>query len=208
MDLKELLNDHQMYHSQFQQDYFITARAGGTKYGMYKQALRELYKRYRGLKGLYADKALLQVDIDELDASENENVFEERRNEINKAKKIMYMEEIDKNIFDTEREFERFYKQAATLKNSLGNIDENKRNKYDIDMWKYKLKEMAALDYISNGRLSKATIELVFTLPFAMRTQTLAIIKNSKTLLDWYERRTTTVRIDDSSIDVKKLLKE
>ena len=45
MTIDDLLLDHQEFHSDLQMDSFITLRAGGTLYGCYKQALRELSTR-------------------------------------------------------------------------------------------------------------------------------------------------------------------
>ena len=45
MTISELLVDHQEFHSDLQMESFITLRAGGTLYGCYKQALRELSTR-------------------------------------------------------------------------------------------------------------------------------------------------------------------
>jgi len=64
--LKNLLDDHQTGMSQFQDDYFVTTRAGGTLYGQYKQSLRELYKRFRGLRELTCNQERLSIDIEEL----------------------------------------------------------------------------------------------------------------------------------------------
>ena len=50
VSLDDLFADHQGSHSNFQMDNFITIRSGGTAYGQYKQSLRELHKRWRGLK--------------------------------------------------------------------------------------------------------------------------------------------------------------
>ena len=94
-NLMKLLDDHQIYHSDFQMDNFITIRSGETQYGQYKQALRELFKRYRGLKELYTGRELLQVDIDELNEKHSDNDFEIRRTNINLAKHRMDMEDLD-----------------------------------------------------------------------------------------------------------------
>jgi hypothetical protein len=48
--LKAMLDDHQKYHSNLQIDRFIIYKSGVTPYGMYKQALRELYSRYESMK--------------------------------------------------------------------------------------------------------------------------------------------------------------
>jgi hypothetical protein len=206
MNLQELFKDHQLYHSEFQQDYLITVRSGGTQYGMYKQALRELYKRYRGLKQLYGEKELLQVDIDELAVSTSDNVFEQRRNDIKHAQKIMAMEEMDKNIADTEREFKRFYQQACTLKAQIGELTEEKRNQLDREMWEFKLKEMAAVDWTTTGRLSNNTVEFLMSLPDNMRKPMLNTIKDVPTLIDWYETRQADILLPEKEVDIKQLM--
>jgi len=203
--LKKLLADHQLYHSEFQQDYFITVRAGGTEYGQYKQALRELSKRYRGLKELYAEKELLQIDIDELTEVKTRDKFVKRRNEIKRTQKIMAMEDIDSNIKDTEREFERFYQQAVALKEKIGELTPLKRSILDRDMWEFKIKEMASIDFICNGKLSASTVELVMCVPRETRKDLLNQISQRKELIDWYEKR-EDVKISLPSVDINKLL--
>ena len=203
--LKKLFEDHQLYHSEFQQDYFITVRGGGTEYGMYKQALRELHKRYRGLKELYSEKELIQVDIDELAERKVKDKYEKRRNEIKHAQKIMAMEDMDKNIEDTEREFKRFYQQAISLKEKIGDLTDIKRNALDKDMWIYKAKEMAAIDFVTSGRITKGTYELISAMPKEMRKDVLVQITNHNELLNWYENK-EDVDLELPEVDVKKML--
>ncbi|TLN17639.1 hypothetical protein FDZ71_06235 [bacterium] len=185
--LIDLLADHQLYHSEFQQDYLITARAGGTTYGMYKQALRELFKRKRGLEELYSEKELLLIDIDELETLSAGAGFENRRNAVRLKQKRGHLYDMDKNIQDTEREFKRFYQQAAALKAVIGDLTDEKRKALDEDMWRYKLKEMAAIDWIAHGRLGNVTVEMLMAMPIATRKSLLAEIKNHNALIDWYE---------------------
>jgi len=207
MKLKQLIDDHQLYHSEFQQDYMITTRAGGTPYGQYKQSLRELFKRYRGLKELYTEKELLQVDIDELSEIKTKNKFDQRRNQIKRTQKIMNMEDLDKNISDTEREFKRFYQQAAALKTLIGDLTDIKRDILDRDMWEYKIKEMAAIDWITSSRLGQNTVEYLMCAPVEMRKKLLNEIKNQAELIMWYEnKKDTTLNLPD--VDAKKLLQE
>ncbi|KKS11428.1 MAG: hypothetical protein UU63_C0006G0018 [Candidatus Uhrbacteria bacterium GW2011_GWF2_41_430] len=206
INLQELFNDHQLYHSEFQQDYLITVRAGGTTYGQYKQALRELYKRYRGLKELYSSKELLRVDIDELAAAKTCNQFEQRRNDIKRTQKVMSMEELDKNIEDTEREFKRFYAQACALKSQIGDLTPEKRNALDRDMWEYKLKEMAAIDILTTGHLGNVTYEMITAAPVEMRRKVLTLCGDKARLIDWYESKTAEMELPESQIDVKMLM--
>lgn len=206
MDLNELLKDHQLYHSEFQQDNFITVRSGGTEYGQYKQALRELFKRYRGLKELCSEKELLQVDIDELTEKKVKDKYEKRRNEIKRTQKIMAMEDLDKNIQDTEREFKRFYQQAAALKEKIGELTDVKRDILDRDMWEFKVKEMAALDFVSTGRVSRGTYEMLTSFPKKQRLKLAKEIGKPAELIEWYESKEDTV-LKLPEVDIKGLLK-
>jgi hypothetical protein len=207
INLNELFADHQIYHSDFQMDNLITVRAGGTLYGQYKQALRELYKRYRGLKQLYSEKELLQVDIDELAAKNSCNQFEQRRNEINHKTKLLSMDEMNKNIEDTEREFQRFYAQACVLKSQIGDLTPGKRDKLDREMWEYKLKEMAAIDILTTGHLGNVTYEMIGAVPVKMRFEVLELCEDRKKLLEWFENKNASeMALPENQIDIKLLM--
>jgi hypothetical protein len=185
--LQELIDDHRMYHDETQMDCFITAKAGGTPYGMYRQALRELYKRLRGLKGLYADYALLEVDIDELEAKEAENEFESRRNRIHLVRKKLTLQELEKSIADTEREFLRFYGQAVALKKVVGKLTPEKRLKLDREFWAHQAKERAAVDLLTTGLVGVHAIDLIQYLPVEERAPIFAQLKDKQALLRWFE---------------------
>jgi len=194
MDLKTLLNDHQTGMSQFQDDYLVTVRAGGTLYGQYKQALRELYKRFRGLRELTSNNARLQNDIGELEYKIDckvgcDNRFESRRNEIDLKEKIMLMEESQRVIKDTKREFTRFYQQAAYLKGKIGDLTDEKRHQLDIEMWEFKIKEMAVVDWITSGRLRNNTFEFLHSCPKSMKLRLAASIQNQEELIEWYDSK-------------------
>lgn len=207
MDLKELLDDHQLYHSSFQIDNFITIRAGETQYGQYKQTLRELFKRYRGLKELYVARELLQVDIEELEYN-NKTGFIKRRNDINLAKHRMDMEDLERNISDTEREFKRFYAQAWTLKAQIGELTSEKRDILDQEMWVHKLKTMVAVDYITKGRIGENALTFIRSIPMEIRKPLLAEIKDQKTLIEWFDdfdQSLPPLQIEEN-INIQKLL--
>lgn len=209
-NLKELLDDHQIYHSDFQMDNFITIRAGETQYGQYKQALRELFKRYRGLKELYVAKELLQVDIDELEFEEIPSLkYNHRRNMINLTKHRMDLEDLERNIEHTEREFKRFYAQADALKKEIGELTPEKRNKLDQEMWLHKLKSMVAIDYLTKGRISENAVAFIMSLSNDLRKLLLTEIKNHNELIAWFENYNQplpSLQIKED-INIQKLLK-
>ena len=209
MHLETLFNDHQLYHSEFQMDTLITVRAGGDTYGQYKQSLRELYKRYRGLKQLYSERELAQVDIDELSENSSSDKFEQRRNAINLRTKKLNMDETNKNIEETEREFRRFYLQSCALKAIIGELTPERRDELDRGMWEYKMKEMAAVDFLTTGRLGVNTIEFIGSVPIEMRKNILEKIRPDKQgeLIEWFENKNSTpLQIPDTVTDIKLLM--
>ena len=208
MDIQTLLNDHQLYHSELQQDHFITRRSGGTIYGQYKQALRELFKRFRGLKELYYNKEKLIIDTEELEEliELEENKFEARRKALEIEKFKYDMIELNKNIQDTEREFKRFYQQAYSLKKLIGELTDEKRAKLDKEMWEFKLKEMAYLDFLSNGRLNTNTLAFIHSLEHADKIETLTFINDKNQLLSWYESQDETYDLLEVDVKVNELV--
>jgi len=193
MNLKELLDDHQTGMSQFQDDYLVTTRAGGTLYGQYKQALRELYKRFRGLRELTSSNARLQIDIEELELQikDDDDSFYTKRKKVDYKEKVMLMEESQRAISDTKREFTRFYQQAAHLKEKIGELTNEKRHQLDMDMWEFKIKEMAVIDWITSGRLRNSTFEFLHACPQEMKKKLAETIKpqNQDALIEWYDTK-------------------
>lgn len=171
MSLEGLFADHQLYHSDWQIDHFILSANGGTIYGRYKQALRELHKRYRGLKGLYAERALLEIDIEELADVESKapESPDARRHAIRLAQKRMALDGLQRNIRDTEREFLRFYAHATMLKEQVGELTPERRAELDRDMWLHQIKAMAAADIMALGHLNSGTVNLLMAIPVRRR---------------------------------------
>lgn len=182
MNLKTLLDDHQTGMSEFQDDFLVTTKAGGTEYGCYKQALRELYKRFRGLREATCDRDILKIEINKLDKSG------ELIDKVEQRRKTMQIEECDRSIKDTEREFLRFYQQAVYLKEKIGDLTDEKRKKLDREMWEYKIKEMAVIDYHTRAALSDNTIAFVRACPKEIRLRLIQELdpKNIELLKKWY----------------------
>jgi len=200
MNLKTLLDDHQTGMSQFQDDYLVTTRAGGTLYGQYKQSLRELYKRFRGLRELTSNNARLKIDIEELEwkiDTNQESDFELKRCEVNLKEKIMLMEESQRAISDTKREFMRFYQQAAHLKGKIGELTDKKRHQLDMEMWEFKIKEMAVIDWISSGRLRNSTFEFLHSCPIDMKIRIAKELQDQNKLIEWYDNKEELHITDD-----------
>lgn len=195
--LADLLADHQTGHSEFQDDYLITRRAGGTLYGQYKQALRELYKRFRGLRELVFRRKRLLVEIDELREFVRLNgegfSHKAQMKQIDLDEKRLFLEEADRAISDTRREFKRFYQQAAWFKGQIGELTDEKRRQLDEEMWLYRIKEMAAIDFVTVGRIRENTYTFLHNAPREMQQRAMELIgdreRGHSQLLSWYESK-------------------
>lgn len=189
--LGELLEFHQTGMSKFQHDNLVTTRAGLTLYGMFKQSLRETYKRVRGVREMSCDMEKLQVEIEEQEfiAKNDENEFKRKYAEIEWKRKLMQVEENERNYKDTVRTLNDFYSQAVYLKDKLGDLSPARIEELDVEMWDAKLKEMAVIDYISTGRLSANTYEFMHSLPSNIKMNMLEDIKNPDALILEYENK-------------------
>lgn len=209
ISVETLIADHQLYHSDFQMDSLITIRAGGTRYGCYKQALRELWKRYRGLGDLYSQIELVKIDIDELSANISETDLTRRRVAVHLARKRLTLRELEKNVGDTEREFVRFYNQAAALKRCIGELSETRRAELDREMWEHRIRAAAAIDFISSGRLGAATIENLCACPSEMRERLATELldpRRQRKLVEWWLSYSPEIP-DIKSIPIRSLRK-
>lgn len=166
-EIKELLEDHVIGHSFFQDDYFIVYKSGGTPYGQYKQSLRELHKRYKGLREEFYIYEKNEIEIKRLENSTDELDALEL-----KYKKLR-QEDYYSNLVSTYREFYRFYQIAKELKkylvNEYGELTDDVVDMLDTEMWIWKLKEFIAKDIKTNGRITSATYESMLGFPKYIR---------------------------------------
>lgn len=194
--LKALLDDHQTGHSEFQDDYLITVKAGGNVYGQYKQALRELYRRVRGYREIYFDLKVLEVDIAEHKANasiDDENNFDGLRNHWEFKRKTMQIEEAERALKDTKRELIRFYQQADYFKVQInenhGQLTNRTRRTLDRAMWFDRMKMLIAVDLVAHSRISRSTLEAVISLPREMKDQIIPFLRreNHDKMIKWME---------------------
>lgn len=189
-ELLALLGDHQLFHSDLQMDCFITAKEGGTPYGQYRQALRELHKRYGGLKELYTERELAAIDLDELsqESKPSDTEFDERRRKVRAAQARMKLDGLARTVADSEREFRRFYAQAMALKKTVGELTPGRRRELDLKFWLHRLKTLAALDVLAQGRVGPSVIALWHCLPAELRRSLWAEIQPGREagLVSWY----------------------
>lgn len=198
--LKNLLSDHKTGHTEFQCDNFIVGKSG-TKYGQYKQALAELYKRWRGLRELSCDleKSQIECEREAFKAENEENEFDRRIAAVEHKRKVMQLEEANRTLESTNREFLRFYQHAASLKQELekdGKLTDEKKQKLEEEQWEFHLKCKAAIDFAATGRVSGGVYEALIACPKPIRGSLLFSLQSPNELIAWFEN------IDDTNMNL------
>lgn len=154
--LQGFFADYRPFHSAHQIDHYIVARSGGTSYGMYKQSVRELRSRWQSLCTQY-------IEREELSRKTG------HASDLERARHAIQVEALEAQIRDTEREFRRFYAHAEKLKRHLGDLTEERIEALEAEHWMHKLKQQAAIDMLTSGRVQRDTIELLMALDPAAR---------------------------------------
>ena len=186
-DYSAFLEDHQKFASQFQLERFVTVKNGGTNYGMYKQACREISKRTRALKRLDGQRRILLIEIQELEAhvSAKDNAAAQISS-INLEMKRDDLADLDETIAGTQRELDVFAAQAAPLKQSVGVLDEARRSELEQELWEFRLRQRAVIDVVTTGMPGRGTIEAILSLPRDSRDRILTKIGGDpKSLVPW-----------------------
>lgn len=186
MKISELLDDHEIGNSDFQDYFLVTVRAGGTAYGMYKQAVRELYKRIRGLREVVCERQLKLLDLPEIT---------DARSKIKRTLEELRLDESSRVIENIKRELRVFYNLAKNLKGRLGEITEKRRWELEEELWEYRVREMAALD-IGSGRshLAPNTIEHMAALPRPIRERLMKDVK-AGLIVSWYHNQAREISL-------------
>jgi hypothetical protein len=189
ISIADLMIDHQEFHSDLQMDAFITQRNGGTLYGCYKQALREVATRIRALRDRYFGIEMIEAEIAE---------HEERgtpKDLIQARQKRSGIPEIQHALEHTEREFLRFYGQAAAIRQIMESqgisfpLDDATRHRLDCEFWVHQLKVRAAIQGFSQGRPDSVTLELIQSLPQDLRKIVCEEVFSEgapQRLMDWF----------------------
>jgi hypothetical protein len=187
--LTTILADNEHFHSTWQIDNAITAKSGGTLYGCYRQACRETHKRWRGLRDGYYQRRIAELELADL---ERQEPTERRQLDIQRQR--LDLIEGEQVLRDSEREFLRFAGQALACRRALGLSDEQAmpremRERLDAEFWEYQLRCLAAVDFITTGRLSRNVVELLVSVSGEMRQRLRAAILDADAhdkLVGWY----------------------
>ena len=177
--LKLVLQDHEIFHSEFQIRNFIIARTGGTLYGAYKQTIRELWHRLTGIVAELPKSTLTNADCT---VSVMEHVPNTSIDELEGPDSLPA-------IRDTLRECVILYFLAKSLKEKLGPLDCELKQHHEQELWVHRVRCAIAVDFLSAGHLSGSTVEMVHSLPLALRNpiiETLQTPLGQESIIRWY----------------------
>lgn len=179
--LDVLLADHSHYHTTLQCRSFITAKAGVTPFGQYRQALRELNSRTWSAFDEMLRMEELRVDIEEeTETIENlERVIEHhganersiRRAQIRRARAEVELVQLERSLGDRLREWAEFYAQAVTLRGQLGllpgeTLDREKREELEASMFAHQFARTMRARFVCGERpLDPNLVQTIETLP-------------------------------------------
>lgn len=177
MDVETLLKDLRPQHSKFQMRHSITATAGGTLYGMLQQALCELDGRHGPLGALKYERDTLLKMIAKWSRRPH-RWFAKYRRRVDAAR--VRLAGVTASIKHVQYEYDEFVDQATVLKEHLGEIDEERANQLDEEMWFDKLERTLALDIMLHGCPSPTTIESIIAAPFGWRKRLMDAVTDEK----------------------------
>ncbi len=184
--LNELLQDHRTGQDASQLGSFVLG--GRTKWGTYKQAIRELYKRIRGLRQMITDRDLLLIDMEEIEERIScDDERDARRATIERRAMQGRLEESERGIRDTKREAALFYRVAAELKTEFGEMTEERRAQLDREEWRWWHIKRAAIAKLSSGRVDDVVLKNLMSIPTAERHEWLGVIKSDDALVKLLE---------------------
>lgn len=184
--IDKLLADHRTGQDATQLGSFVLG--GRTLWGTYKQALRELYKRIRGLRTMITERDLLLLDIEEMQEDLLQATGrEEKRLCIKLRQKEGSLEEADRGIRDTKREAALFYRTAEELKLAFGEICEERRAMLDREEWKWWHIKKAAVTLKLTGRPDEVVVKNLASLPTAEREEWISVLGDKNLLMSTLE---------------------
>jgi hypothetical protein len=171
----DLLKDHQTGQDETQLQSFVLG--GRTPWGTYKQALRELYKRVRGLRQMQTDIDLLRLDIEELTLEVDDGGIEAKRAYVNLRQKHGQLEEANRGLADLKREATVFWREANRLKAVIGEVTPERRVELDREEWRHWHVKQGMIGKLTTGRLPDVVLKNLCSITTEERREWLLLLQ-------------------------------
>jgi hypothetical protein len=173
--LSTFLADTNNGHSDFQIDHFITTRSGGTLYGCYHQACREISSRVSAIVDCLCSIEETEIRIRISDEKAEDHINADRRALATiKARRLQFnLKQLEHRLEELRNEFIRFYAQCVTLYQALG-FDADRPSperlaQLEEDRWEHHIRSQIAMELFTQGRPGRNTVEALQSMPPAMR---------------------------------------
>lgn len=183
--LQEFFRLHRPGHSQLQMGSFVVARTGGTDYGCFKQAVRELSTRYVGLKSAGLRRKTLEAKIEKAKA---------RGKRLKELGLLSRLDDLEKSLDHAVREFAYFYALAEHYRAKLpAELTDEKIEELEIGLWAHHLKRIAGLELLSTGHISIGTLEGIGSMPPKIRDELFRLAEEDPTSLENWAKQAVPV---------------
>ena len=164
--LNKLLKDYNPKHSRYQISNYIIALNGRTRYGQYKQVLREIFPRVNNIAQAMAEIKIIEQEIEIAKEASFENFGDKYKIEkIKQQRKQVQLKQQKDHLQIQMKEFKEFYSIALQLKEELGELTEEKKEELEKEYWVTTFKEKIALELACNGVVSQNTLETILSMP-------------------------------------------
>lgn len=165
-----VLDDYCPFHSRFQIQFLILKRNGGTIWGCYQQALREIAARWTSLQ-TQNSSSLTFIENQRTDTTQ-------------------FVLQLSNHVRqEFLRELAYLMGCAIVLKDAIGHLSEGRRNELDFDLWTYRTRLAVCRDLITYGHPRIDTLELLHVVPKSISedlVKALSCPNGRETLLQWY----------------------
>jgi hypothetical protein len=179
----KMLQDYEPMHSSFQIDNFIIG-SQGNEWAQYNQCLREIKTRVEKIIQYEEEIELLILKEKKIICKIKKIFANKKIKKIYLNRKNRSLKNLQENIIHTNRELKKFVKIAVKLKKQIGDINNGRREQLEAEAWKAKAYQMAAIDIISAGIITKPTLEFIASFPQDEKAEIISAIKRKKIDVD------------------------
>ena len=174
LKIQELLKDCFTGHDDTQISSFMIIKNGGTTWGCYRQALRELSSRVKTLQASWIGVQKLHRKSENLE------------DDLEKLELQMELAGVYEHVETVKREAAKIYTIACSLKQIIGDLDAERIKILNEELWVHKIKIHAVQDILDNGKLSAETRSLIQSLSKPLKKIIHEAIADPQQLVDWF----------------------
>lgn len=193
LKIQELLKDCFTGHDDTQISSFMIIKNGGTSWGCYRQALRELSSRVKTLQSSWIGLQKLNRKLDN------------PADELEKLELDLELAGVYEHMETVKREAAKIYTIACSLKQVIGELDAEKIKTLNEEFWVHKIKVNCVQDLLDNGKLSAETRSLIQSLSKPLKKIIQEALAEPQDLVDWFiEFETAVPEVEDASEEALK----